>query len=84
MLKFFLLLIVLFIASCSQVTQRKPVDEASLSEEVRAKIEETRTLIRNNNGKQAMTKLAELKDENLSELEKSIKYNLKGVAFFNV
>lgn len=84
MLKFFLLLIVLFIASCSQVTQRKPVDEASLSEEVRAKIEETRTLIRNNNGKQAMTKLAELKDENLSELEKSIKYNLKGVALFSM
>lgn len=79
-----LFLIILIFASCSQVTQRKPVDESNLSEAFRAKIEETRNLIRLNNGKLAMTKLAELKDENLSELEKSIKYNLKGVALFSI
>lgn len=79
-----LFLIILIFASCSQVTQRKPIDESNLSEAFRAKIEETRNLIRLNNGKLAMTKLAELKDENLSELEKSIKYNLKGVALFSI
>ena len=79
-----LFLIILIFASCSQVTQRKPIDESNLSEAFRAKIEETRNLIRLNNGKMAMTKLAELKDENLSELEKSIKYNLKGVALFSI
>lgn len=79
-----LFLIILIFASCSQVTQRRPIDESNLSEAFRAKIEETRNLIRLNNGKLAMTKLAELKDENLSELEKSIKYNLKGVALFSI
>lgn len=55
-----------------------------MSDAVRAKIEETRTLIRTNNGKQALVKLAELKDDQLSEIEKSLKYNLKGVALFSM
>ncbi len=80
-----LIILALFIIGCtSQPPKRKPVDESSLSEAVRVKIEETRSLIRANNGKQAMVKLAELKDENLSEIEKSIKYNLKGVALFSM
>lgn len=84
-LKWSLFLLILFAISCtSQAPKRKPVDESSLSEAVRVKIEETRNLIRANNSKLAMTKLAELKDETLTELEKSIKYNLKGVALFSM
>ncbi len=82
--KWSLFLVTILLVSCSQVTQRKPIDESSLSEAFKLKIEETRNLIRNNNGKLAMSKLAELKDDELIDLEKSIKYNLKGVALFSL
>ena len=80
LLSYFLILVAV---SCT-TQKRKPVDESSLSEDVRTKVEETRNLIRHNNGKQALVKLAELKDEQMSPIEKSIKYNLKGVALFSM
>lgn len=84
-MRYLLIVLMLFVASCGSVkpTQR-PIDESEISAEVKAKLDEARALIRNNQQKPAMAKLSELNDNNLSPIEKALKYNLKGVTLFNM
>lgn len=82
----YLILILFFIlAGCGGMkTAQKPVDESQISENVKLKLDEARALIRVNQPKQAIAKLSELPDANLSPVEKALKYNLKGVTLFNM
>jgi outer membrane PBP1 activator LpoA protein len=79
----FVILIVL-LASCSQVTTRKPVDETLISDISKQKLSEAKTLIQENQPKQALAKLSEMTDATLNPVEKALKYNLKGVILFNM
>lgn len=80
----FILLILLAVASCTQMRVTKTIDESKLSPVVKAKLDEARELIRNNQLKPAISKLSELDDNTISPVEKSLKYNLKGVTLFNL
>lgn len=80
----FFLLILFVIASCTQMRVTKTIDESKLSPIVKAKLDEARELIRKNQLKPAIAKLAELDDNTISPVEKSLKYNLKGVTLFNL
>ncbi len=77
-------LLIIFIASCSQMVSRHSVDERDLSEIVKVKVNETRELIKTSKNDLALQKLLDLRDEELNNVEKAIKYNLKGVIFFNM
>jgi ABC-type branched-subunit amino acid transport system substrate-binding protein len=79
-----LVLLVLVLASCTSGPQKKKIDESQISEATRLKLDEARDLIKSNKAKLAISKLAELNDNNLSPVEKSLKYNLKGVTLFNL
>lgn len=79
-----LILICLFLAACSQVKTTKTIDESQISEVARNKLNEARDLIKANQPKQAIAKLSELNDNNLTPVEKALKYNLKGVTLFNL
>lgn len=68
--------------SCS--TSRKTIDESQISELARTKLTEARELIKANKLKPAVAKLSELNDNSISEVEKALKYNLKGVILFNM
>jgi ABC-type branched-subunit amino acid transport system substrate-binding protein len=62
----------------------KTIDETQISENARKKLDEARDLIKANQPKVAIAKLAELNDSTLSDVEKALKYNLKGVTLFNL
>lgn len=79
-----LLLVLLLVASCSQMKTTKTIDETQISIVAKEKLDEARILIRENKPKFAIAKLAELHDGNLSGVEKALKYNLKGVTLFNM
>lgn len=78
------LLILLMLAACTQMKTTKTIDESQISEVSKQKLNEARDLIRANQPKQAIAKLAELNDNNLTPVEKALKYNLKGVTLFNM
>lgn len=78
------LLLMLVIASCSQMKTSKEIDESQISPITKQKLDEARDLIKNNKQKLAIAKLSELNDNNLAAVEKSLKYNLKGVTLFNI
>ncbi len=80
---FICLLVILTACSGGQVAQ-KPIDESEISAEVKMKLDQARDLIRANQPKPAIAKLSELADNNLSPVEKALKYNLKGVTLFNM
>lgn len=80
----FFLIILLVIASCTQMRVTRTIDESKLSPVVKAKLDQARELIRNNQLKPAISKLSELDDNTISPVEKSLKYNLKGVTLFNL
>lgn len=79
----FITLIVLLTA-CTQLATQRKIDESQISEIARTKLQEARELIRTNQLRPAISKLAELRDENISPIEKALKYNLKGVILFNM
>ena len=79
-----LLALMILFGSCSQMTTRKTIDESLISEVARTKLTEARELIKANKPKPALAKLSELNDNSLSEVEKALKYNLKGVILFNL
>lgn len=83
-MRFALAFLLIFLAACSQVSTRKTVDESQISEIAKTKLSEARELIKADKLKQAVAKLSELNDNNLSEIEKALKYNLKGVILFNM
>ena len=72
------------IASCTQVKTQRALDESQISEATKIKLAEARQLMRNNQPKEALNKLAELPDAKLTPVEKALKYNLKGVGLFNL
>jgi hypothetical protein len=75
----------IFLTACGGMkTGQKPLDESQISENVKLKLDEARALIRANQPKEAIAKLSELGDANLSSIEKALKYNLKGVTLFNM
>ncbi|HXH30929.1 MAG TPA: penicillin-binding protein activator [Bacteriovoracaceae bacterium] len=78
----FLLMVILM--SCSQVKTSKKIDESQISEKARTVLTEARELVRTTKYKQAVAKLSELSDNDLSSVEKALKYNLKGVVLFNM
>jgi hypothetical protein len=79
------LAVILFVlTSCSLITKRKTVDESQISDLAKNKISEARSLIKEDKLKMAIGKLSELNDNTLTPLEKSLKYNLKGVILFNL
>jgi hypothetical protein len=80
----FICLLVMISACSGMQTPQKPIDESEVSAEVRMKLDQARDLIRANQPKPAIGKLSELNDNNLSPLEKALKYNLKGVTLFNM
>ena len=83
-MRFALAFLLILLAACSQVSTRKTVDESQISEVAKTKLSEARELIKADKLKQAVAKLSELNDNNLSEIEKALKYNLKGVILFNM
>ncbi len=80
----FICLLVLISACTGMKTAQKPIDESEISADVRMKLDQARDLIRANQPKPAIAKLSELNDNNLSPIEKALKYNLKGVTLFNM
>lgn len=82
-MRFLLLAILVFAVSCSHSVKRNTVDESELSEIVQTKLNEARELIKQSKTKQAIAKLAELHDDKIIPVEKAVKYNLRGVIFFN-
>ena len=83
-MKFLLTLVIVLIASCAQMTERKSVDESEISPVTKMKLEEARELMKSSEYKTALLKLTELGDANLKGVEKALKYNLKGVILFNL
>lgn len=79
-----LLAVLVIIASCSTKPQMKKIDESQISENSRRVLEESRDLIRTSKLKPALAKLTELNDNNITPVEKALKYNLKGVILFNM
>lgn len=79
-----LLLVLLAVASCSQMKTVTKIDESQISPITRQKLDAARDLIKANQYRPAITKLSELNDNNLTPVEKSLKYNLKGVTLFNM
>jgi ABC-type branched-subunit amino acid transport system substrate-binding protein len=80
------ILFILFLSilvACSGVKNKHNTDEANVSEVVRTKLAEAREFVRTGQHKPALAKLSELNDNTISPLEKSLKYNLKGVTLFN-
>lgn len=77
-------LLFILLASCSQVSTRKTIEESEISEVAKKKLDEARDLIKTNQLKPALAKLTELTDETISPIEKALKYNLKGVILFNM
>jgi ABC-type branched-subunit amino acid transport system substrate-binding protein len=78
------LLVLLFVAACTQIQTKKSVDESQISAVVKKKLDEARDLIKANKPKPAIAKLSELNDNTISPIEKALKYNLKGVTLFNL
>lgn len=84
-MRYLFILLLVFLTACGGMqTAQKPIDESEISAEVKAKLDEARELIRANKPRPAIAKLSELNDNNLSPVEKAIKYNLKGVTLFNM
>lgn len=79
-----LLVMLLIVASCTQMKTVKKLDESQISPETRLNLDQSRELIKSGNHKGAISKLAELSDDKLTAVEKSLKYNLKGVSLFNM
>ena len=79
-----LLLVLLAVASCSQMKTVTKIDESQISPITRQKLDAARDLIKANQYRPAITKLSELNDNILTPVEKSLKYNLKGVTLFNM
>lgn len=82
-MRFFPLLL-LFLVSCSLFTSRKTIDESKISPFAKMKLEEAREFLKQNKPREAIAKLAELPDEKIGPIEKTLKYNLKGVTLFNM
>ncbi|MCM2351638.1 MAG: penicillin-binding protein activator [Bacteriovoracaceae bacterium] len=80
----FILFVLLVVVSCTQMKTMKKIDESQISPITRQKLNEARDLIKENKHKLAITKLSELHDDSLTPVEKSLKYNLKGVTLFNM
>jgi ABC-type branched-subunit amino acid transport system substrate-binding protein len=78
-----LLALLVILSSCASKGP-KTIDESQISEVARTKLNEARDLIRASKTKPALAKLSELNDNNISEVEKALKYNLKGVILFNL
>jgi outer membrane PBP1 activator LpoA protein len=82
-----LITIILFVglSGCAHFlsTPKTTIDDSDISEMAKMKLQQARELIRNNQFRPAIQKLAELSDQELSPLEKSLKYNLKGVSLFS-
>lgn len=76
--------ILIIVASCTTKAPLKKIDESQISEQSRRVLEESRDLIRSNSLKPALAKLTELNDNNITPVEKALKYNLKGVILFNM
>ena len=79
-----LLVVLLVIASCTQMKTVKKLDESQISPETRLNLDASRDLIKSGDHRGAISKLAELSDDKLTPVEKSLKYNLKGVSLFNM
>lgn len=78
------LLLLLLVGACSQIETTKTIDESKISPVAKQKLDEAREFIRVDQPKLAISKLAEMNDNNLSPIEKALKYNLKGVTLFNM
>lgn len=83
-MRIILALLLVVIASCSQVSQRKTIDESQISEFAKTKLSEAKALIQKNQHKAAIAKLSEMNDNTINPVEKALKYNLKGVVLFNL
>ncbi|MES2528192.1 MAG: ABC transporter substrate-binding protein [Bdellovibrionota bacterium] len=84
-MRYLFICLLVFLTACGGVkTAQKPIDESEISAEVKMKLDQARDLIRANQPKPAIAKLSELADNNLSPVEKALKYNLKGVTLFNM
>ena len=83
-MRFSFAFLLILITSCSQMLSRKTVDESVVSEVAKTKLAEARELIKGDKFKLAIAKLSELNDNNLTSVEKALKYNLKGVILFNM
>jgi len=79
-----LVILLLIVSSCTQFQTSKIVDESKISVVAKKKIDEARELMKVSQPTEAISKLAELNDETLKPVEKSIKYNLKGVILFGM
>ena len=78
-----LLALLVILYSCASKSP-KQIDESQISELARTKLNEARDFIRLNKIPSALAKLKELDDNKLSDIEKALKFNLKGVIHFNM
>jgi outer membrane PBP1 activator LpoA protein len=83
----FLLSVVIcfIISSCTLApTKKEASPDILISEFSEQKISEAKNLIQQDKLKDALIKLTELIDENITPVEKALKYNLKGFILFNM
>jgi ABC-type branched-subunit amino acid transport system substrate-binding protein len=78
------LLLALILSACTQLKTQKSYEEIQISEQAQTILQEARELIKQNKFKPAILKLSEMLDNTLSPIEKTLKYNLKGVTLFNM
>ncbi|MBY0516592.1 MAG: penicillin-binding protein activator [Bacteriovoracaceae bacterium] len=77
----FLLLVLILISSCSR-TPLKP-SKPEIRPAIQLKIDAARDALAKGQTKIAIARLGEMHDDSLEPLEKSMKYNLKGVVLFS-
>ncbi len=84
-MRFLVIFIIFIFSACTQLgPKKKSIDESQISDVGRTKLDQAREFIKSAQYKEAITQLSELNDNMISPLEKAIKYNLRGVTFFNM
>lgn len=83
-MRVFILCLLLVLTNCTQLNQRKTIDESQISPQSKVHLDAARTHTRNHKPQLALNELAQLDDKSLSTIEMALKYNLKGVILFNL
>jgi ABC-type branched-subunit amino acid transport system substrate-binding protein len=79
----YLFLLFFYLGCSSSGPSKEDFKQPVLRPEVQKVIDGSRDLISKNQLKPALSKLTLLKDDELTPVEKAVKYNLRGVIFFN-
>ncbi len=76
------LFLILFLSSCSQAPV-KPVEAPKIRPQIQTRLDQARQLMGRGQTRQAINQLNQINDAELENIEKAMKYNLKGVFYFS-